>query len=94
MFYSLILAFFTTVFIFSLFMWVRNEVTYINHKKIINAIDDYVKATEEYEKCGILFKMESYYDTLWRLWDFGCENILPKEDYELIKPYIKKGKQK
>jgi hypothetical protein len=33
--------------------------------------------------------MESYDETLFRLFDFGYENILPKEKYEIIRPYIK-----
>ena len=34
--------------------------------------------------------VESFGKTLWRLWDWGYTRILPKEKFELIKPYIKK----
>jgi hypothetical protein len=34
--------------------------------------------------------MESYDETLFRLFDFGYKNILPKEKYDIIKPYINK----
>ena len=41
------------------------------------------------EGLRLLNNIEDYNDTLYRWWDFGCKNILPKEDYEIIKPYIK-----
>ena len=31
---------------------------------------------------------EDYDKTLWRLWDWGYTRILPKEKFEIIKPYI------
>ena len=81
------------VFAFLVFLLIKNENTYKNQEKILNAIRDYVIETKDYDKCYYLIdNMESYKHTLWRLWDFGYENILPKADYELIKPYIKKGK--
>ena len=36
------------------------------------------------------YDMESFHDTVFRLFDFGCTNILPKEKYEIIEPYIRK----
>ena len=33
--------------------------------------------------------MEPFEATLLRVWDFGHENILPEEKYNLIKEYIK-----
>lgn len=38
--------------------------------------------------------MESYNDTLFRFWDWGYTRILPKDKYEIIKPYIEEGKRK
>ena len=35
--------------------------------------------------------MAGYCKTLFRFWDWGCKNILPKNEYELIKDYIKRG---
>lgn len=32
--------------------------------------------------------MENYVVTLWRLWDWGYTRILPKDKFEIIKPYI------
>lgn len=34
--------------------------------------------------------METFRETVFRLFDFGYTNILPKEKYEMIEPYIRK----
>lgn len=65
--------------------------------KILSAIERYARTTDidECDKAiSFMNHMEAYDKTLWRLWDFGCKNILPKEDFELIKPYIKKRRNK
>ena len=93
-FFYLISAFFTSAFIFDAFLLIKNEITFFNQKKIIDAIHDYAIDTHDYERAMIIFRsVEDYDETLWRLWDFGCKNILPKADYELIKPYIKKRRK-
>ena len=75
---------------FSIFMLIKCEFTYNNQMKILSAIEDYLWYSTDSKECLRIFaNMEDYSKTLWRLWDFGCENILPKADYELIKPYIK-----
>lgn len=38
------------------------------------------------------YDIESLDKTFFRLFDFGYKNILPEEKYEIIEPYIKKGK--
>ena len=40
--------------------------------------------------------MESYLKVIFRIWDWGYENILPPDKYVLIAPYIKpyKGNKK
>ena len=37
--------------------------------------------------------MEDYDETFKRIFDWGYTNILPKEQFELVKPYIKTGKK-
>ena len=60
-----------------------------NHRKILCAIDVYVTEFDCPQKgLALLCHMEDFYSTLFRLWDWGYKNILPKEDFELIKPYI------
>ena len=92
-----ILWFAIAVMLFSVFFGVKNEVTFKNHKKIINAISSFAKENNECEiGIALLHSMEDYNKTLWRWWDWGCKNILPKEDYELIRPYLeeKNGKKR
>jgi hypothetical protein len=36
---------------------------------------------------------ESYEKTLFRLWDWGYTRILPKDKFEIIKPYIDRKEQ-
>lgn len=78
------------IYIFAIYMLHRNNIVYNNRLKIVQAIYDYQmdmirkSCVEEVDYDDI----ESYDRTLWRLYDFGCENILPKEKYEIIKPYL------
>ena len=69
----------------------KNENTYENTCKISKAIYCYwadcivngVKIIVDYED------QEEYEKTFWRLWDWGYTRILPKDKFEIIKPYIK-----
>ena len=80
---------FIAVFVFLVFLLIKNEITFRNQKKIIEAIYLYYCDTRDFSNAELLLaNIESYHKTLWRLWDFGCKNILPKDDYELIKPCI------
>ena len=86
----ILLSGFTASIVFLVFLLVKNDVTFKNQNKIIDAISDYCEDTRDFGLCLILLgNMESYNETLWRLWDFGCKNILPIGDYERIKPYIR-----
>lgn len=81
--------------LFSVILLVKNEVTFKNHERIIDAIDAFAEENDAYRIALVLMhSMEDYYKTLWRWWDWGCTRILKKEDYELIRPYLRKGKQK
>lgn len=83
--------------LFSVFLLVKNEVTFKNHERIIDAIDAFAEENNEYEiGIALMHSMEDYNKTLWRWWDWGCKRILKKEDYELIKPYLeeKNGKKR
>ena len=58
-------------------------------QKIMYAIDAYVTEFDcPLKGLELLWQMEDFDKTLFRLWDWGYKNILPKEDFELIKPYI------
>lgn len=81
--------------VFASFMLIRNEYVFKNHMKIVQAINRYADSTGDYDMAlTLIARTEGFTKTLWRWWDWGCKNILPKEDYELIRPYLRKGKQK
>lgn len=76
----------------TVFLFYKSERTYKNHMYIVDAISDYRtdcwenKITPQVDYDDI----EPYSITMFRLWDFGYENILSKSKYELIKKFIKK----
>ena len=78
--------------LFSLFMIIRNEFTYYNHQKIIDAISKYNHQQilhNHYDlKLDYDTNMESYSRTIWRLWDFGCKRIVTPDIYKKIEPYL------
>lgn len=86
---TFLLAFLVTSLVFSIVMMFKADNTRKNQIKILMAIDDYGAETGDFLNCiRLLNSMESFERTLFRIWDWGYENILPKEDFEWIKPYI------
>lgn len=75
-----------------LYMWLAFEKmdnAFNNHNKILKAIETYAIATDNCDMAlGMLEMMEDYHKTVWRFWDWGCKNILPKGYFEILKPYI------
>lgn len=66
----------------------RNQIT------ILNAIDAYFDDTDDYDKTmSLITNMKTFGQMVFRLNDWGYENILPKEDFELIKPYIQEKRK-
>lgn len=69
----------------------KNRITYENVVKINEAIYVYqidcikngVPSIVDYGD------KEDYDKTFWRFWDWGYTRILPKDKFEIIKPYIK-----
>lgn len=70
---------------------IRNNITYNNHLKILNAIYLYnISSIGEKNKVSVTYEdMEPYDTTYNRIWDLGCTRILPPEKFEVIKPFIK-----
>lgn len=68
----------------------KNANTYKNHMFINKAICAYRMICIERNEKAIVdhCDMEDYDKTLWRLWDWSYTRILPKEKFEIIKPYI------
>lgn len=84
----LILLVITTLVFASLFL-IKNEVTRKCRIIIVEAIGAYLRDHINEVTLVDFDDMESYDDTFNRIWDWGHTRILPKDKYELIKPYIK-----
>lgn len=80
---------------------IKNDITYRNQGIILEAIFDYkIDMIDKARKNGTIMDgvkyevdysdMEDYNSTLWRIFDWGYENILPSDKFEIIKPYIHK----
>jgi hypothetical protein len=72
---------------------VKNQVTFKMHNKIGNAIFRYKMHCLDNDDieghCKVDFDdAESYYSTLFRIWDWGYKYILPADKFELVKPFI------
>lgn len=81
-------------------LFVKNEVTLNHHISISCAIHEYHRDLinednyDLYDNNPVEYKdMESYFKTFRRFWDWGYKRILPREKYEIIKPYLEKGKR-
>lgn len=83
------LSFLFSAFIYSILLFLKADNAGKNHTKILNAIDSYIKQGNDY-KTGLLLidSMEDFDKTIFRLTDWGYKNILPKQYFELIEPYI------
>ena len=68
----------------------KNTNTYNNRVTIIYAIYEYkIDMDQQGKKVEIDYDdMKSYDKTLWNLFDWGYENILLPDKYEIIKKYI------
>lgn len=63
-------------------------------RKIGKAIYDYkiacIKECNWDDLHSVKYKdMKDYMKTFWSFWDWGYTRILPKDKFEIIKPYIK-----
>ena len=86
---ALILAVTTTVMIAGVFFMIKTENAYDNQVKILDAIVEYGHESGDLTKAmHMLDHIESLFLTIFRMWDWGYTRILPKEDFELIKPYL------
>lgn len=82
-----------TILVFSIILLFKNENTYKNRGIINQAIHTFLMEKIKNHTCKnedftLWDAVEPYEATMWRLWDWGYTRILPKEDFELIKPYI------
>lgn len=90
---AIILVALVIAVILTIIIGFKNDVTYKNHKIITDAIYNYrvdMIISGKYEQRDLVDyqDMETYNKTLFRLWDWGYKKILPKDKFELVKPYI------
>ena len=80
--------------IFAILALAKSENAYQNQLKILNAIRDYGSECIWSDKPILVDfdEMEPLERTLFRFWDWGYTRILPVEKFEIVKPYIKKGR--
>ena len=75
-----------------LYLGFKNENVYKNHVIITRAIFAYKMycLKEDYKaQYDVNYEdMERYSRTLLRFWDWGYKHILPKDKFEIIKPFI------
>lgn len=70
--------------------FIRFNNVYDNRMRIISAIFIYhINCAQNGNEITVSYEdMESDNATCKRIWDWGCTRILPKEKFEIIKPYI------
>ena len=91
---TILIVVLTICLLFFIVLDLKNTNTAKNHIRILNAITDYqddcVKKHMYKEALNVTIQDKENYDkTFWRLWDWGYTRILPKDKFEIIKPYIK-----
>lgn len=80
------------IVVYYIMMIIKNNITYRNHKKILNAINCYnYDMITEGKPDNIIHcsDMMDYDKSLNNLFDWGYKSILPKNKFEKIKNYIK-----
>lgn len=71
----------------------KNNNTYKNHIILLNAIAEHNSAAmleDQYDKRISYECIESYYKTLFNLFDWGYKNLVPRDVYKRIEPFIDK----
>ena len=87
-----ILALSFLLIVYSIVMMVKSEVTFRQNVKIINGIYNYVlKCIDNLQEPLVYYSdMRSFDKSLYSLFDWGYKNILPKDKFEIIEPFIPK----
>ena len=69
----------------------KNNNTYKNRIILLNAIAKHNCAAMREDQCDKLIDygcIESYYTTLFNLFDWGYKNLVPRDVYKRIEPFI------
>lgn len=81
------------ILIVTVIVYFKNNNTYKNHMIILNAIAKYNWAAILEDQCDKRIEyacIESYYKTLFNLFDWGYKNLVPRDVYKRIEPFIDK----
>lgn len=86
---------FISVFILiaMIILLLKNNNTYKNHIILLNAIAEHNRVAILEDQCDkrISYEcIESYYKTLFNLFDWGYKNLVPRDVYKRIEPFIDK----
>lgn len=85
---SIFIVLYFVLVLFFIYLILKTENTYRQRMKIIKAIFDYSQDNGFYCYIEMSDKKETFNQTLWRLWDWGCKNIVDQDTYEKIKDYL------
>jgi len=72
-------------------LYFKNNNTYKNHIILLNAIAEHNRAAileDQCDKCISYECIESYNKTLFNLFDWGYKNLVPRDVYKRIEPFI------
>ena len=90
LFENLILITFFGIMLWCFYILIKITNDDKNFDKIFKAIYRYAEDTKDYiTAIEILNSMEDFEKTVFRFWDWGCKNILPKRYFKVIEPYIR-----
>lgn len=81
------------ILIVMVILHLKNNNTYKNHIILLNAIAEHNCAVILEDQCDkrISYEcIESYYKTLFNLFDWGYKNLVPRDVYKRIEPFIDK----
>lgn len=80
-------------FVYLILLWLKNQNTYRQRKKIIDAIQAYNDWCIKERRFGEVISCESmrdYSSCLMDIFDWGHKNILPEREYRSLEPFISK----
>lgn len=74
---------------------IKADITYENHCKVLRAIKGYRAACKITNKQPLVDfdDMIDYEESAKQIFDWSCKNILPKEKFELIKPFMEEQRK-
>lgn len=87
---TFITSFIFFLIIFAILAKIKANVTYKNHCKVVNAIYAYRTCCQITNRKPMVCieDMMDYEKSAKRIFNWGCKHILPKDKFEIIKPFM------